>query len=110
MNRLENLNFDSKPTYNMRLIMSELSDSTIVPEANKYYTFVYKAKTPRITYDMYPLIICGSITPYGFNGLNQHWGEIRQYNFGEVMSNLYELNEEEFSFLQNVPLAYFRTT
>ena len=110
MNRLEGLNFDTKPTYNMRLVMSTLSDSTIVPSPNKYYTFVYKAKTPRITYDMYPLILCGAITRYGFTGYNVHWNQSRQYTFGEVLSNLYELSDEEFSYLQNVPLAFFRTS
>ena len=109
MNRLEGLNFDDNPTYNMNLVLSNLTGS-IVPEANKYYTFIYRAKTPRITYDTYPLILCGSVYPKGFNGVNVHWNQVRQYSFGEVVSNIYELSEEEFAFLQEVPLANFRTT
>ena len=94
----------------MGILLASLDRSTIVPMPNKYYTFVYKAKTPRITYDMYPLILCGSIYNWGFNGLNVHWNTIRQYSYGEVLSNVYELSEEEFQSLQGVPLAKFTTT
>ena len=112
MNRVESLlsTFTNNPTRNMNILLASLDRSTIVPMPNKYYTFVYKAKTPRITYDMYPLILCGSIYSGGFNGINVHWGTIRQYSFGEVRSNVYELSEEEFETLKDVPLAKFATT
>ena len=93
----------------MRLVLNQL-EGTIVPQPNKYYTFIYKAKTPRITYDTYPLILCGSIFSWGFNGENIHWNATRQYSFGEVVSNVYELSDEEFAFLRDVPLANFKTT
>ena len=109
-NRVEFINFGSDPTRNMNLLLDSLSPSTIVPEPNKYYTFVYKAKTPRIQYDMFPLVLCGSLFPWGFSGYNVHWGAVRQYSFGEIKSNLYELSEEEFSYLQDVPLAKYKTT
>ena len=111
-NRVESLRlvFGKDPSRNMALLLDELSPSTIVPRPNKYYTFIYRAKPPRITYDTYPLILCGSVYPKGFNGVNVHWNQVRQYSFGEVVSNIYELSEEEFAFLQEVPLANFRTT
>ena len=59
---------------------------------------------------MYPLILCGNLFRWGFTGLNVHWGEIRQYSFGEVRSNLYELSEDEFRYLRDVPLAKYQTT
>ena len=31
---------------------------TPIPEAGKFYTFVYNPKTPNITYDQHPLIAC----------------------------------------------------
>jgi hypothetical protein len=34
----------------------------------------------------------------------------RQYSWNEVLSNVYELSDEEFEFLQNVPLAKFKNT
>lgn len=109
MNRVEFLGFDKNPTYNMRLLLGNLNGSTIVPQPNKYYTFIYKAKTPRIQYDRHPLILCGSTFQWGFNGLNVHMGT-RQYTYPEVLSNLYELSEEEFEYLQNVPLALIKST
>ncbi len=110
MNRVESINFGSNPTKNMNLLLDTIQGSEIVPEANKYYTFVYKAKTPRIRYDQYPLVICGSVFKWGFSGLNVHWDSIRQYTWGEVLSNVYELSEEEFEYLTQVPLASFKVT
>ncbi len=94
----------------MDLLLSNIGPAEIVPRPNKYYTFVYKAKTPRIQYDQHPLILCGSIFRWGFNGFNQHWGAIRQYSWNEVLSNIYELSEEEFQYLQGISLALFKNT
>ena len=109
MNRVEFLQFDKNPSYNMRMLLDSLSPSTIVPRPNKYYTFVYKAKTRGIRYDMHPLILCGNVYKWGFTGENVHIGT-RQYSWEEVKSNLYELSEEEFQMLVNVPLARYLTT
>ena len=109
-NRVSSINFQKNPKYNMSLLLANLTPPSIVPKANKYYTFVYKAKTPGITYDQYPLIMCGNVFRWGFTGLNVHWESIRQYSWAEVLSNLYELNDEEFQFLQEVPLANFKST
>ena len=110
MNRVDRIMFGSNPTKNMGLLLASLDTSDIVPRPNKYYTFIYKAKTPRIQYDQHPLIVCGDVYKWGFNGMNQHWGQIRQYCWNEVLSNVYELSEEEFSTLINVPLALFKST
>jgi hypothetical protein len=42
--------------------------------------------------------------------MNVHWNGIRQYSWNEVISNVYELSDEEFDFLQNIPLAKFKNT
>ena len=110
MNNVESINFGSDPTRNMALLLAKIEPSGIVPRPNKYYTFIYKAKTKGIQYDQHPLIVCGDIYKWGFNGLNQHWGEVRQYSWNEVLSNVYELSEEEFSYLADVPLAKFKFT
>ena len=110
MNRVDSLLFGSDPTRNMAILLSSLSPSTIVPEPNKYYTFIYKAKSRGIQYDMHPLILCGSVFKWGFNGFNSHWNEPRQYSWAEVLSNVYELSDEEFDTLQDVPLALFKNT
>ena len=36
----------NSPTKNMENLMGTLGTSTIVPDVDKYYVFVYKAKTP----------------------------------------------------------------
>ena len=110
MNSLSFINFGTDPRRNMEMLLQNLSPSEIVPEPNKYYTFVYKAKSRGITYDQNPLILCGSVFNWGFNGFNIHWNSVRQYSWNEVLSNVYTLTDEEFNFLQKVPLAYFRNT
>ena len=43
-------------------IIDRLSDGvTPVPDLGNYYTFIYKAKTPNITYDTNPLV---AVTEY----------------------------------------------
>ena len=112
MNRLEGIvdEFTTGPDYNMQLLLSYLTDPEVVPQANKYYVFVYKAKTPNIQYDQHPVILCGNVFKWGFTGYNFHWNEIRQYSFGEVKSNLYGLTEEELEIVNGIPLAKIRTS
>ena len=111
MNRIESIEdqFVGSPTYNMQLLLTYLTSPEIIPEPNKYYVFVYKAKTPRIQYDAHPLILCTSVYSWGFAGDNVHIGK-RQYSWSEVKSNVYELSEEEFQTLMDVPLAKYKTT
>ena len=109
MNRVENLDFGGNPTRNMGILLSSLGPSTIVPRPNKYYTFVYKAKTRGIRYDQHPLILCGDVYKWGFNGENVHIGT-RQYTWNEVLSNIYEISDEEFETLKEVPLALYKFT
>ena len=50
------------PEEMMMIIMEALNDTvTPIPEVGKYYTFIYNAKTPDITYDQHPLIACTSL-------------------------------------------------
>ena len=82
------------PTKNMYNVLNVLK-STIVPEADKYYTFVYKAKTPGIVYDAHPVVKVGAVYSWGFIGYNFHWNEARQYSWAEITSNLYVIPTEE---------------
>ena len=94
-----------KPETNMRRLLDVLSPSVIVPEPDKYYVFIYKAKTPGIAYDQHPFIICTNIFKWGFVGYNFHWEESRQYTWAEVISNLYEVSDEELNSVQKLPIA-----
>ena len=102
-------NQQRSPEKNMNLLLSKLKGG-IVPEPNKYYTFIYKAKTPRIQYDQHPCILCGQVFQWGFTGYNIHWEEVRRYTWGEVISNVFELNEEEFQSMQNYQTARMRSS
>lgn len=98
------------PVYNMRLLLDVLSMGEIVPEPNKYYTFVYTAKTPNVQYDQHPFILCGSVFDWGFIGYNQHWDESRRYTWNECQTNLFQIKDEEVETMSNYPSAYIRST
>jgi len=99
---------DRSPELNMKRLMSVLSPSVIVPEPDKYYVFVYKAKTPGTTYDQHPFIVCTNIYKWGFTGYNIHWEGVRQYSWAEVLTNLYEVSDEELNSVQRLPIAKIR--
>lgn len=96
------------PTHNMRILLSNLSPSVIVPEQDKYYVFVYKAKTKNILYDIHPFVSVTSIYKWGFIGFNFHWNEHRRYSWNEIESNLYEIEDQELNSMEKYPIAKFR--
>ena len=98
------------PTYNMSLLMETLTPSVIIPEMDKYYVFVYKAKTPNIQYDRHPFVVCTGIYKWGFTGYNFHWENFRRYSWGEVRSNLYEVQDDEINLIERAPIAKFEST
>ena len=44
------------PDDKMAEVLERLSEVEVVPDVGRYYTFIYRPKTPRIRYDEYPLI------------------------------------------------------
>jgi hypothetical protein len=111
MNRLDRVLYkaNGSPEYNMKVMMRELQ-GTIVPEPNKYYVFVYKAKTPNIQYDKHPLIACTGVYKWGFTGFNYHWEDYRRYSWLEVISNVFEVKQEELETAQNFKIAKIKST
>ena len=89
-------------------IIDRLSDGvTPVPDLGNYYTFVYKAKTPNITYDTNPLIAATEYTSMGFKGFNYHWGTMRRYDFNQVVGQLYYVSPDEIDELRTIPYQKF---
>jgi hypothetical protein len=86
-------------------IMSVLQESGRVPQAGKYYTFVYNPKTPNISYDQNPLVAVTEVYKWGFKAINFHWGQLRQYTWSEVAGQLYEVYPDELADLREVPFA-----
>lgn len=91
-------------------LLSSLGTGELVPEVNKYYVFVYKAKTPGIKYDAHPFVAVTAIFNWGFTGYNFHWEESRFYTWAEIQSNLYEVPDEDLNRVQNAPIALIRNS
>ena len=79
----------------MLLIMEIFTIEEIMPEPGKFYTFIYNAKTPGISYDQHPLIACVELFRWGFRGLNFHWQNYRNYTWEEVAGKLHVVQFQE---------------
>ena len=81
-------------------IMKEIQ-RTLTPSSSRsvvsggLYTFVYNAKTPGIIYDPYPLVGVERVFDWGFIGINVHWEYRRQDTWDQIISPVYEIQEEE---------------
>ena len=93
----------------MMLIIMEALNSTVtpIPEVGKFYTFIYNAKTPDITYDQHPLIACTDLQSWGFKGLNFHWRQSRNYTWEELAGQLYIVDYDELDDLLRFPYGKF---
>lgn len=81
------------------------SESGYTPIPGKYYTYIYYAKTPRIVYDRYPLIMAVENLSRGFIGFNFHLGDYRRYNTSDgdrMATELYQMSANEFESLRRV--------
>ena len=88
----------------MMLIMEIFTEKTWIPEAGKFYTFVYNPKTPDIEYDQHPLIACTDVQKWGFKAINFHWRQSRNYTWEELAGQLHVVKYEELDEL--VALQY----
>ena len=79
----------------MLLILEIFTIEEIMPEPGKFYTFIYNAKTPGISYDQHPLIACVEIFRWGFRGLNFHWQNYRNYTWEELPGQLHLVEFQE---------------
>ena len=103
-------NRTNDPEEMMMEIMEVLNDTvTPIPEVGKFYTFVYNAKTPDITYDQHPLIACTDLQSWGFKGLNFHWRQSRNYTWEELAGQLYIVEYTELDDLLRFPYGKFIT-
>ena len=101
-------NRTNDPEEMMMEIMEALNDAvTPIPEVGKFYTFVYNAKTPNITYDQHPLIACTDLQSWGFKGLNFHWRQSRNYTWEELAGQLYIVDYDELDDLLRFPYGKF---
>ena len=113
MNRIEAIyqeleNSINDPEELMLIIMEALNNTvTPIPEVGQFYTFIYNAKTPNITYDQHPLIACTDLQSWGFKGLNFHWRQSRNYTWEELAGQLYSVDYDELDDLLRFPYGKF---
>ena len=113
MNRIlgNDINLRTNDPEEMMLEIMELLNDTVtpIPEVGQYYTFVYNAKTPDVTYDQHPLIACTDIFGWGFRGINFHWQSSRNYTWEELTGQVYMVKSIELDDLLSIPYAKFIT-
>ena len=113
LNRLEHVVSDiitmGDPDDMMLSITETLSETEVVPDVGKFYTFIYAPKTPRIRYDQFPLIACVGLFKWGFRGMNYHWGgKFRNYTWEEVLGQLHLAYPMEMQDLRSFPYQNFK--
>ena len=92
----------------MLAVTEILTETEVVPDVGKYYTFIYAPKTPRIRYDQFPLIACVGIFQWGFRGYNFHWPAFRNYTWEEVVGYLHTAYPLEMPDLRSIPYQNFK--
>ena len=113
MNRIEEVKDELEKSVNdpedlMLIIMEALNNTvTPIPEVGQFYTFIYNAKTPNITYDQHPLIACTDLQSWGFKGLNFHWRQSRNYTWEELAGQLYIVEYQELDELLSLQYGKF---
>ena len=93
----------------MLSIMEVFTRSEFIPDVGKYYTFIYLAKTPDITYDQYPLVAVTSVERWGFKALNYHWNEFKNYTWQEVAGKMHVIEANEIEYMRSLPYTKFIT-
>jgi len=97
-----------EPDTIMEEVISVLDEEALLPEVGGFYTFVYQAKTPNITYDEFPLIVCTEVQKWGIKGFNFHWNRQRNYTWEEVVGKFYVLRANELEDARSLSYAKFR--
>ena len=113
INRMEHVVSDiiamEDPDDMMLAVTETLTETELIPDIGKYYTFIYAPKTPRIRYDQFPLIACVGLFRWGFRGMNYHWGgDFRNYTWNEVLGQLHIAYPMEMEDLRSIPYQNFK--
>ena len=92
----------------MLAVTEILTETEVVPDVGRYYTFIYAPKTPRIRYAQFPLIACVGLFQWGFRGYNFHWPAFRNYTWEEVVGYLHTAYPLEMPDLRSIPYQNFQ--
>ncbi len=105
---LDGLIGNENPDDLMVEIISLLKEGGKMPQAGKFYTFIYNPKTPNVQYDQNPLVAVTDVFNWGFRGINFHWDDVRQYTWDEIAGGIYEVRSEELDDIRTIPYAHIR--
>lgn len=105
---LDNVIGNEDPDDLMLEIINVLNEGSKIPQAGKFYTFIYNPKTLNIQFDQYPLVAVTDVYTWGFKGINFHWDEVRQYTWDEIAGGIYEVRSEELDDMRSIPYAHVR--
>ena len=104
----DNLIGNEDPDDVMVELLEVLTEGPKSVQAGKMYIFVYNAKTNQLRYDQNPFVAVTDVFQWGFRGINLHWGESRQYTWGEVAGGMYEVYSSEVKDLKMLSFANFK--
>ena len=80
------------------------NSQTLIPPPGSFCVFTYYAETPGLLYDRYPLVVVEKLWGWGFQGINYHWREPRNYRWDRLGSPIFVLKPKELSAAQALPL------
>ena len=95
------------PDDKMAEVLERLSQVEVVPDVGRYYTFIYRPKTPRIRYDEYPLIACTDVNRWGFKRSKLSLGFVEKLHMGRGTSNLHVVYPRELEDLRSINYQKF---
>lgn len=110
---LQRKSYLETPQYNMYELIKILDKRRFgYPRPGDTFTFIYKAKTPNLVYDMHPVSTIISLDKNKFVGFNHHLGMVRQYsgNKGRVLSNFYKIDSDELDIVLSINTALLLRT
>lgn len=116
ISKLENLRSISHsrdPYSNMSDLIKILSERRYgFPNPGEIFTFIYRSKTPKLSYDQHPISNIISLEPGKFVGYNYHLNMVRQYtgDSGRILSNFYKILPEELDLVLSINTKLIKTT
>lgn len=103
--QLQENSFFETPQNNMYKLIQILDERKYgFPQPGDTFTFIYKAKTPNLLYDLHPVSTIIRIERDRFFGYNHHLGMVRQYSGkdGRILSNFYKIDSDELDIVLSI--------
>lgn len=110
---LERTSYIQNPSYNMLRLIEILNERKYgYPNPGDIFTFVYRARTPRILYDENPISTIITFDYDKFVGYNHHLGMTRNYSGkdGQVLSKFYKIMPDELDIVLKINTKLLKRT